>query len=548
MLECSAVLLGFAVLTVAFTYPLAFHLGSQGYKPNQVGDAQYSIWNVAWVAHALLTDPRHVLDANIFFPYPSTLIYSEANLLTGALAVPAYALTNNPFAAHNFVVLLSFVLSATGTYYLVRYLVGDRRAAIISAVCFAFCPFAFGHLLHIQLLMTAGIPFSLLAFHRLADQPDAGRGAALGLAMGLQGLACAYYAVFVALLIGYAVLFTAATAHLWRNRSFWTALSVAAGISMAIVLPLFWMYLQLQRDTGFTRELQESGHFSATWSSYLTSSSYTWSWIYPWLVEKFKWRPFADQLFPGMLTLVFGVGGGAIGWKAGGRLRHIAALYCSIAALAFWESFGPSGGLYGASYYLPGFTFLRAPSRFGIIVVMALSVLTGLTISTLLKQAALPAATAVALLIAICADQATRIPLTPIEPIHPAYSLLAHEPDGGLLEMPPRSHKFAFTRTQYMINSMAHWKPLVNAYSDLIPDTLFDDLDVLAEFPSDKAFAVLKRDDVRYVTFHLRAYDREPRFRHRLDANLRRFSPYLKPLYADERLLVFAIVGYPEGE
>ena len=547
-MECWAVLIGFTVLTVALTYPLAFHLGSQGYKPNQLGDAQYSIWNVAWVAHALLTDPRHVLDANIFFPYRSTLIYSEANLIAGALAVPVYALTSNPFAAHNFVVLLSFVLSATGAYYLVRYLVGDRRAALISALCFAFCPFRFGHLLHIQLLMTAGIPFSLLAFHRLADQPSAGRGAALGLAMGLQGLACAYYAVFVALLIGYAVLFTVATTRLRWNRSFWTAVSVAASVSLAIVLPLFWMYLQLQHDTGFGRELQESGHYSATWSSYLTSSSHTSSWIYPWVLETLKWRPKTDQLFPGIFTVLFGIAGGAVGWSAGGRARHVAALYCSITALAFWESFGPSGGLYGASYFLPGFTFLRAPSRFGIIVVMGFSVLTGLTISTLLRQATLPAVTAVALLIAVVADQATRLPLTPIEPIHPAYSLLAHEPDGGLLEMPPRSHKFAFTRTQYMINSMVHWKPLVNAYSDLIPDTLFNDLDVLADFPSDRAFAVLKRDGVRYVTFSLRAYDQAPSLRRALDANLVRYSPYLKPLYADERLLMFAIVAYPQGE
>ena len=533
---------------MVLTYPLALHLGSQGYKANQVGDAQYSIWNVAWVAHALLTDPGHVLDANIFFPYRSTLIYSEANLLTGVLAVPVYALTNNPFAAHNFVVLLSFVLSATGAYYLVRYLVGDRRAAIISAVCFAFCPFVFGHLLHIQILMTAGIPFSLLAFHRLADQPSAGRGAALGLAMGLQGLACAYYAVFVALLIGYVVLFTATTTGLWRNRSFWTAVSVAAGVSLAIVMPLFWMYLQLQRDTGFGRELQESGHFSATWSSYLTSSSFTSSWIYPWLLERLKWRSTTDQLFPGFVTVLFGIAGGAIGWRAGGRARHVAALYSSITALAFWESFGPSGGLYGASYYLPGFAFLRAPSRFGIIVVMGLSVLTGLTVSTLLRLAALPAVTAAALLVAVVANQATPVPLTPIEPIHPAYRLLAHEPDGGLLEMPPRSHKFAFTRTQYMINSMVHWKPLINAYSDVIPDTLFNDLDVLAEFPSDKAFAVLQRDGVRYVTFNLRAYDKEPRLRRTLDANLRRFSPYLRSLYADERLLMFAIIGYPQVE
>jgi hypothetical protein len=182
------------------------------------------------------------------------------------------------------------------------------------------------------------------------------------------------------------------------------------------------------------------------------------------------------------------------------------------------------------------------------IVTLGLATLAGLVFSALLRRTAMPALVASALLLATVADVATRVPLTLINPIHPAYYLLADQPTGAILEMPPRSHKFAFTRTQYMINSMAHWKPLVNAYSDVIPSTLYNDLHVLAGFPSDKSFSVLQRAGVRYVTFDLRAYDQTSRFRSTLDASLRRFSPYLKPLYADERLLVFAIVRYPPPE
>ena len=36
---------------------------------------------------------------------------------------------------------------------------------------YALCPFAFARTAHIQLLYTGGIPFCLLAFHRLADRP-----------------------------------------------------------------------------------------------------------------------------------------------------------------------------------------------------------------------------------------------------------------------------------------------------------------------------------------------------------------------------------------
>ena len=108
-----------------------------------------------------------------------------------------YWATGNPHAAHKFAVLMSFVLSATCTYYLVRYLVGDRRAAVVAAICFGYCPYVFSHLPHVHLLMTAGFPLSMLAFHRVADRPTPWRGAALGLAMAAQAFFCGYYAVFV---------------------------------------------------------------------------------------------------------------------------------------------------------------------------------------------------------------------------------------------------------------------------------------------------------------------------------------------------------------
>src|SRR5580765_8321475 len=129
--ELAVVVLGFAALTVLLTWPLALHLGTIGRADN--GDGRISIWNVAWVARTLVVDPMHVFDANIFYPHRWTLAYSESNLGAGLLAIPVYWATANPYAAHNSVFLLSFVLSAVGTYYLVRYLTADRRAAAVAA-------------------------------------------------------------------------------------------------------------------------------------------------------------------------------------------------------------------------------------------------------------------------------------------------------------------------------------------------------------------------------------------------------------------------------
>ena len=200
-----AVLLGAAALAAAvlMTWPLAAGIGHLGRTQNS-GDGRFAVWNVAWVAHALVTDPADLFDANIFYPHRRALAFSEANIGAGTLAVPVWVATKNPFAAHNSVVLFAFALSVVGAWLLARKLTNDGAAAATAAVLFAFCPYVFSHTAHIQLLMVAGIPICLLLFHRLADAPSPARGVALGLALAAQALSCAYYGISAGLTVGYA--------------------------------------------------------------------------------------------------------------------------------------------------------------------------------------------------------------------------------------------------------------------------------------------------------------------------------------------------------
>lgn len=268
--ELALVAAAAALATAAMTWPLAAHPTRLG--RTDTADGLFSIWNVAWVARTLVADPLHVFDANIFYPHRDTLAYSENNLGAGALAIPAYWATRNPFAAHNAAVLIAFVLSALGMYYLARHLTGDRAAAAVSAACFAFCPFVFAHTAHIQLLMTAGLPFGMLAFHRIAERPTIGRGAALGAVMAGEAICCGYYGVFIILVIGYAIVVVATTRRLWTNRAFWTAVLAAACVSIVLVLPAFLPYVSLQRVEGFRRELAHARTYSSNWSDYFASS------------------------------------------------------------------------------------------------------------------------------------------------------------------------------------------------------------------------------------------------------------------------------------
>ena len=535
--ELALLLVGFAALTITLTYPLASHLGTILYKFDTNLDGQFSVWNIAWVARTLVIDPVHVLDANIFYPHRWTLAYSETNLGAGALAVPVYWATRNPYAAHNFVLLLSFVLSATGMYYLVRYLVNDRRAAVVGAICFAYCPYVFAHLPHIQLLMTAGLPFSLLAFHRLADRPGAGRGAALGAIMGVQAFFCAYYAVFVMLMVGYAVVFVAVSRRLWRESRYWIAVAVAAGLSIVTALPILAVYLMLRRVTGFTRSVEAAGSFSADWRSYFASSAYAHAWI---LSLLHTWR---EVLFPGGVALVLGIGGVVAGWFGGRRDRELVALYGSMAILACWESFGPSAGLYRLTYATtPGFSFMRAPGRFGLVVSFALAVLAARATAHLLTRVSRPAWVATLLAVVAAAELAVPLQLMRVPPPEPAYQRLATLPYGPVIEMPVYSARFAFIRERYMLSSTIHWMPLVDAYSDYIPPDFVDSVEVLGDFPTRAAFKQLERDHARYAVFHVDSYGTQG---DALRARLIEFAPYLRRLYADDRIWLYEIVGVP---
>src|SRR4051812_28886011 len=359
-------------LSIVMTWPLASGFGRLGRTTTM--DGLYSIWNISWVAHALVSDPAHLLDANIFSPHRRALTFSEANLLGGVVATPVWWLTGNAYAAHNTALIFAFCSALVGTWLLVRRLTGSSAAAAPAAILFAFCPYLFSHSAHIQLLMAGGIPLAMLALPRLCDNPSPRRGVVLGLTLGGQALACAYYGIFAGLMVGYGALFLAASRRLWTVGRFWVALAIGAGTSIAVVFPFFLPYLTMQREEGFRRSLADAVRYSAPPASYLASPAHAHQWLIP-IARRWGWR--ADEvLFPGLLALTLGAAGLAVAIRTRRPLsgpavadREAALLYASMGLVSAWASLGPPAGLYTAMFHsIPLFTFLRAPSRFGLIV------------------------------------------------------------------------------------------------------------------------------------------------------------------------------------
>ncbi len=549
------------LLTTAFTYPIAPRLGSVGRF--DTGDGHWSIWCVAWVAHALATDPADLYDANIFVPHTDTLAYSENNIVAGVLGLPAYVATGNPYATHNLSMLLGIGLAFVGCYLLARYLTGDTGASIVAAIGFAFCPFLFARTAHIQLMLFFGLPVAMLALHRLVDAPSIGRGIGLGLALAVQALACGYYGIFAGLLSALGLPFFALTRGRWREVRYWASGVVAAATAIGLVVPFFLPYLRVQGELGFTRSVEEAAFYSADIQAWLASSAWAHRWMLPLLGH---WN---EVLFPGALTLVGGLVGAALAWRAarsagtttatttttapnaGGPVpprRDVLAFYAISGGLAFWISFGPAAGLYRVLFAaIPVFSFLRAPSRVAIVVVLALAVLfaSGLAVAWARLAPRPRAWTAAALATLMCAELFTApLGVREAPPVASAYRHLATLRRSAVLELPFFYERSDYPRhARYMSASGWHWQPLINGYSDHIPLEFRDLAPRMHGFPSEASFAELRNRRARYVVIHLDLYGR--RDRERLLERLTAYRDNLTLLNDDGDIRLYEITTWP---
>jgi hypothetical protein len=529
------VVLAATALAIALTYPVAFNFDRIG-RVN-TDDGRWSIWVVSWVAHALTTDPARLYHANIFYPQRYTLAFSEANLGAGVIGVPLWLLTENPFATHNFAFFVAFVFAFAGAFYLTRYLVGSREAAFAAAILFAFCPFMFARTAHIQLLFIGLIPFCLLAFHRLVDHPTVTRATALGVLIAFTAVTCAYYGIFAALAIGLGTLLYAATRGLWRSSAYWTGIALAAFSSIGLTLPFFLPYLLVQDEGGFVRTLDDARQYSANLSAWAASSAWAHRWWLPAVSD------YNEVLFPGVLAIGFG----AVGLWAMRQARDTVALYVLIGVFAFWSSFGPDAGLYRLFYEtVPIFSFLRAPSRMGILVTLSLTVFAAAGIKWVLSRTSRPTL-AIALIAAVAVAESVTAPLTQFrvaEPFPAVYRVLATLPRGAVAEFPYWYERHDFPRhAYYMLNSTSHWQPLINGYSDHIPADFRKTVVPLSSFPSRESFGILAKAGARYVVFHLDMYN--ARLRERLMDRLQTYSPYLRPIVREGDVWLFEIVDWP---
>ena len=251
----------FALLAVATTHPLWRHLAEA--VPGDIGDPLLNTWILAWDAHAALTVPVRLFDANIFYPLPNTLAYSEHLVSTAFSVLPLGLVTGQPVAAYNLSLLLSFPLAGLGMYLLVLGWTRRRGAALLAGLAYAFAPYRLAAVAHLQLLTVQWLPFSLLALDRLLKSRLSNhnhqiprRTAFLAkywllfvVFTTLQVLCSWYLAVFTALVLGVYVLgwwmACLRRGRVARARLVLGRLALAALVVAGLTLPFALPYLEV---------------------------------------------------------------------------------------------------------------------------------------------------------------------------------------------------------------------------------------------------------------------------------------------------------------
>ena len=498
----------YVALTVWWLWPLPVQLADHATYPDTPvaevsADFHLITWALAWDTHALLTQPRALFDANIFYPVPRALAFSEHFLGYVPLFAPTYLLSGNAILASNVLLFATFPLCALAMYALARRFVPDG-AAFLAGGLFAFCGLRYQNLYHFHQLGTFYVPAALLFTERWLERARTGAVLALATVIALQLLSSFYLGY--ALLLLYAAYLPLALwrwrAALDRRRIVGLGLALAASLLPALLASL--PYLEMQR-----LGLVPSARGAETSALFTMEPRFTMLQV----------RHYLTEGGVGLVGYVLGAVALLRGWRGGGHARAVALLACLLGLLL---ACGLRVQLFGVALWspyallfrwLPGFAAIRLPFRFLVVAQLGFALLAALGLTELCRRLPqwLSWPVAVAALVAALAVAPARAPhVLHAEQVGarqpPVYRWLREHGDGGaLLELPVGD---AATSSRRMVLGTEHWLPMIDGYSAYPPLTRNYLRRLAARLPEPDALQrLIDSVDLGWIVVHLDELD-----------------------------------------
>ena len=237
-------------------------------------------------------------------------------------------------------------------------------------------------------------------------------------------------------------------------------------------------------------------------------------------VERGFWHNPVDAFFPGFVVIVAGGCGDLLGrpppWPDdGGRCalnshaltRRRIVMLVAIAATGFVLSLGTRTPVYGWVYHVfPPMQGLRAAARFGNLFLLGMAVLAAFGLAGLRRRLPAPLGRP-----RRRRSRRAREPRVAARAVS-LHALRGHS--GDLLaarerarprrpgEVPFYPPQGVFENGAYVLNSTAHWRPLMNGYSGYTPGAYREYAATFWYFPQEHAIQAMRRAGVTHVMVH----------------------------------------------
>jgi len=161
------IFLFFLLLSIVATYPLVIKFNTHFYGFH--GDTSGGLWNGWWVRYA----NEHNLNAQktdlISAPFGVDYSYIPTQFIHETLYKQLYLIMNE-VVYWNFFIFLSFPLSAITMYFLVHYITRNKLSSMIAGIIYAFCPYHFFHSYqHPKLAAIHWLPLYILCLIKLVS-------------------------------------------------------------------------------------------------------------------------------------------------------------------------------------------------------------------------------------------------------------------------------------------------------------------------------------------------------------------------------------------
>ncbi|HEV7502214.1 MAG TPA: hypothetical protein VGQ33_19500, partial [Vicinamibacteria bacterium] len=501
----------YVVLAVASFYPQSVHPSD---TIAYVGDSLESVYIVAWNVHQFFRAPAHLFDANVLYPHPRALAFTDHRLLPSLAVAPVVWATGNPVLATNVAIALVSLLAALGGRRLAAVLGLPPVAAWASGALYAFHTYQINEAPRLNIIAHGFIAFALaelVLYLTTGERRYALRTAAF---MLLQGLSSNYHLLYGALVLGLVVLgATVLRPRLVAPRLPWLA---AASLGAALLFaPMALPYVHAAREQGYTRELDPGiglEHYVSTSPSNL---------FYGPLGTEVRLQQRGPH-FIGFLSLGLALlaiarwatrrgrdsGPGAVApsvWvPAAAALALLLVLLSLGPDITVWgHRVGP--GPYRILYdWVPGFQLVRIPERLGLLAMLFIALLAGRGVSLLEAAGARTGAILLAVLIPF--EHIGPLPVSERVPVGrqvpAAVRWLAEHPVHALAEVPIHGEGLVREETEEMYFSAYHFHPLIHGYT-AYPPLLSQVLRrVAAQFPADVALQAFARLGIDTVVVH----------------------------------------------